>query len=290
MWAKVIDSSKKIYRFVAQGNPFASGSIAAAVIGFIAFMLSPVKQKMHDYLWPPHPTVANELISIHKPVLRGDKFIIRLHLVAEPGQNLPRGIIQVKVNGDQLVNSSSAVVDIDGNESSKDLEFDFGARTAGEGHVTYEYTSNQRPIAIQPVEVTIADLPNGCIPRVEDVSGCWHVQWGSLFGEIEVSVGQHGKLTGTFDLINNNDGEARKGSLDGYINGANVYLILAGKGSRHRLIANLLEVQGRDRLELCGTMNDGSAKPFKTGGILEADADEAKVCNTANFRAFARSQ
>ena len=199
----------------------------------------------------------------------------------------------MRLKGDQIATSSSAVFDIDGNESSKDLEFDFAARAAGVGDMTYEYTSNQRPVAMGPVQVTIADSPVGCIPRVEDIAGCWIMQWEGLFGELVLSVGQHGALTGTFDLVNGRDGSRAKGTVGGYISGSNALLVLnsdnSSKAIPHRLEGNLLEVQGTNQIVLCGIVNGGSLKPFITG-VLDANATEADICKSANFRAYARSQ
>jgi len=294
MWTQIKQTTVKLIQWIRARGLVVPSSISAAIVGFIMFMLYPIKQRVFDYVWPPRPTIRNELVSIHKPVLRGDKFVVRLHLVAEPGKNLPRGMIEVRTQGNQIENKSSSLVDIDGNESSKDIEFDFVARSAGVAKMDYEYVSNQKPVAVAPVELTISDSPVGCIPRVEDISGCWQVQWDKSFGNLVLQVGEHGSLTGTFELLDGENGRSSKGTVAGYSNGMNVYLVLntvdPGKAPSRNSVATLLVVPDNDRIVMCGTMSNAGPKPFVTGGIWSADAPEAKVCGTANFTAFARSQ
>lgn len=290
---RIATLAKDLASFVARWKLVIPGSISAALLAFAGFMLSPLKQRAFDYIWPPRPMMANDIVSMRKPVLRGDRFVIRLHLVAEPGKKLPQGWVKVVAQGGGIETSDNSVADIDGNDSTKDIEFKFVAHSAGEAKMSYEYFSNQKKVAVEPVQLTISDSPAGCIPRVEDLTGCWEVQWERSFGELTLEVGQYGSLKGHFRLLNGDNGQTFEGKISGYVNGSNVFLTLNEQASGKKVVGNsvgnLLEIQDKSRLILCGAMSTTGSKPFITGGIWDANAPESKVCATANFRAFARS-
>ena len=282
----------KIGQFIGSQKLGLVAPIATAVLGVLGYWLYPLKQRVYDFLYPPRAIVDYELISLRNPMMRGDTFIVKLHLVPD-GNSLAAGQIRTDIPADYLVlEEGNLLVDLDGNDKNKVLTYKFDAVKAGSPHLAYFYNFVRGGSVKREVEITVVDRQDG-FPTFSDISGQWEVMWDKGLGELTI-VQNATRLGGSFSLAEADSGHILKGGITGFSNGDNLRLILipdplrsSDKTARATMYANLLKVSGPHDLTICGHINIGKEEPF-LGQIVDATASAQEICKGANLLAKAQ--
>jgi|SRR5271166_1916565 len=284
-----------VWQFLARIAQSVKGSsffapILAALLGVLGFWLSPLKQKVYDYLYPPKPLVKPDIVCVHKPMMRGDSFIVSLHLVPN-GNSLPAGQISTTVPSELSLESCSkcgpALVDLDGTEKAKVVTYVFDALKAGKPHLMYIYNFSRGGSIQQPIDLEIVEKTIG-FPTSIDLSGEWVLIWDKGLGELNITQ-QATSITGSFSLTEADSKHQVDGNITGFVvNGYNVSLILVPNESRSKaMYANLLKVSGPNELTICGHLNQEKNEPF-VGQVVDPNASIQEICKGSNLVARAQ--
>jgi hypothetical protein len=258
--------------------------ILTAILGAVGFWLSPLKQRVYDYLYPPRILINSETVCLRKPLMRGDAFVIKLHVIPE-GNSLSRGEIATTVPTDYLnLEEGNVVVDLDGTEKAEVLTYRFDALKAGNPHLIYIYNFAKGGKITEDVALNVIDRKDG-FPTFTDLSGTWEVVWENSLGELKIAQ-QDSRLTGRFSLSGVDGKNTTVGSIRGFTFENNINLVLEPDGSGTSLYANLLKVSEPDRLTICGRANPGKNEPF-IGQIANPTASAGDICKGANLLAKA---
>jgi|SRR5271165_2214029 len=281
----------KFGRYIAGQKLSLLAPVVTAILGVVGFWLSPLKQRVYDYLYPPHILVSSEIVCLRNPLMRGDTFIVKLHVVSE-GSSLSPGEIAADVPGDYLeLEDDNRVVDLDGSERVKVVTYRFDAVKVGTPHLTYVYSFAKGGKITKDVALTVIDRRAG-FPTFGDISGLWEVMWNNSVGELTITQ-QDNRLTGTFSLSDVDGKGIDTGKVSGFVFQDNIDLTLESTVSSAnnnvpsiKLYANLLKVSEPNGLTICGRANLGKSEAF-IGQIVNAGASAQEICKGANLVAKA---
>jgi hypothetical protein len=277
--------------FLARLARFAAGQkltvltpIVTAILGAVGFWLSPLKQRVYDSLYPPRILVKSETVCLRNPLMRGDTFMVRLHLISE-GNSLSPGEIAADVPTDYLeLEEGNVLVDLDGTEKTKVVTYRFDALKAGTFRLTYVYNFAKGGSLTEELPLSVVDRKEG-FPTFADLSGLWELVWENSLGELNITQ-QDSHLTGSFSLSAVDGTSAGRGKLSGFTFGNNIEIVLQPGGSTQKVYANLLKVSEPNRLTICGRASAGKDEAF-IGQIANPTAAAGEICKGANLLAKA---
>jgi hypothetical protein len=259
-------------------------AIVAAIVGAIGFWLTPLKQRVYNFLYPPRIIIQPEPVWLRNPLVRGDIFVIKLHLVPEEN-SLARGEVEADVPADYLnLEEGNSIVDLDGTDKTRVLVYTFDVLKVGHTHVTYVYNFASGRRITTDVQLNVIDRREG-FPTFDDLSGMWELKWKDGLGELEM-IQKDNRLTGKFSVIGIDGASASKGTLTGWTTESNIQLDLWQDGSTKPSRANLFKVSERDHLTICGNVSSEKNEAF-IGTIETPGASSREICENANLRAEA---
>jgi hypothetical protein len=247
----------KVGRYIASQKMSLLTPILTAILGAVGFWLSPLKQRVYDYLYPPRILVNSEIVRLRNPLMRGDTFIVKLHVIPG-GSSLSPGEISADVPSDYLeLEDGNTVVDIDGSEKAKVVTYKFNAVKVGTPHLTYVYSFARGGKITEDVALTVIDRKAG-FPTFGDISGLWELVWNDSVGELTITQ-QASRLTGTFSLSDVDGRGIGTGKVSGFALQDNIDLVLEPtvSGANNnvpsmKLYANLLKVSEPKGLTILG--------------------------------------
>jgi hypothetical protein len=266
--------------------------IITALLGAFGFWLSPLKDKVYFYLYPPKAIFDYEILSVHHPVMRGDTFMVRLHLV--PGNsNLTSGEIRANIpEANVTLEEGNQLVDLDGTEKAKVIQYTFAAIKAGGAHLQYVYTFARGGAVQKDIDFVIVDRKDG-FPTFGDLTGEWGLMWEQGLGTLKI-IQQNARISGVFSLTEADSRREITGNITGFVNGYNMRLILSPDKARSTekalskaLYVNLLRVSGPHELSICGRLNPAKDEPF-LGQVVDPNAPVSEICKGANILARAQ--
>ena len=267
-------------------------SILAAIVATVGFWLSPLKERVYYYLYPPKPIVSADLISVRNPIMRGDVFIVKLHLVPD-NINLAAGQVRADVPTDYLtLEDGNSTVDFNGSEKVTVITYKFDAEKAGKALLKYVYIFAKGGSLQRDIEVNIVDRKAG-FPTFSDLSGEWSLMWDRGLGQLEITQNAT-RISGKFSMTEADIRREFSGEITGFANGYNVRLILVPDKSHPTektipkvIYANLLRISGTHNLTICGRVNGEKDEPF-VGQVTDPNASVQEICKGSNFLATAQ--
>jgi hypothetical protein len=267
--------------------------VATTVLGVLGFWLSPLKQRVYDFLYPPSALITFDVVSLRSPMMRGDTFVLKLHVIPGNSSSLTPGEIRANVPNDYLVlEDGNVLTDFDGSEKAKIVTYKFDTVKAGTPRLTYVYSFARGGSITRDVELNVIDRVDG-FPTFGDISGQWELVWEKGLGELNITQ-QDKLLTGSFSLAEIDNNHVVRGKLKGFAVGDNIHLVFSpdqprasDKTATAAIYANLLKVSGPHDLTICGHVNTGKDEPF-IGEVIDASASVQEVCKGANLRARAQ--
>jgi hypothetical protein len=281
----------KLGQYIAGQRLSLLAPVVTAILGAVGFWLSPLKERVYDYLYPPRILVSSEIVCLRNPLMRGDTFIVKLHVISEGGSLSP-GEIATDVPGDYLeLEDGNAVVDLDGTERAKVVTYRFDAVKVGTPHLTYVYRFAKGGKITEDITLSVIDRRAG-FPTFGDISGVWELAWNNSVGELTITQ-QNNRLTGLFSLSDVDGRSIGTGKVSGFAFQDNIDLLLEQNESSAnknvpsmKLYANLLKVSEPKGLTICGRANLGKREAF-IGQIVNASASAQEICKGANLIAKA---
>jgi len=269
-------------------------SILTAFVATVGFWLSPLKDRVYYRLYPPNPIVSADVVSMHSPIVRGDAFLVKLHLVPE-SSNLAAGEVKATVPGEYLtLEDGNAIVDLDGSEKVTVITYKFDAEKAGKTHLKYVYNFAKGGNLQRDIDLEIVDRKAG-FPTFTDLSGEWSLMWDKWLGQLNIA--QHAtQISGKFSLTEVDSKRKVEGEITGFANGYNLHLILMPDKSRSTekaitkaIYANLLRISGKRDLTICGRVSMDKDEPF-LGQVSDPNASAQEICKGSNLWAKAQLQ
>lgn len=191
-------------------------SVASAIGGVAAYLLTPVKGLVNGIIWQESGRL--ELLGVTSPVSVGETIAVQVFGIAESPVPLSKGILEVEFPKDLMRLSDPSVPlaaetgPIEGAARVTQKDMALVAHSPGVGAI--RATLRNKNVALVAEErVEIVDARPGGEPRHANFTGHWRIDLGGVTGTMEI-LEHRNELKGEYWL---NDGQA--GHIDGIRDG-----------------------------------------------------------------------